>query len=99
MLQFQQQLFFPIGLRNRGIPIRYTSLFCQWGRWVTNIDGDSELTFPTAFPSACCSIVGTYNVDNTGDQYTHSMKIRTYSTSKFKAYHNAPTTFWMAIGY
>ena len=89
MLQFQQQLFFPIGLRNRGIPIRYTSLFCQWG--ATNASGAINVTFPMAFTSAVYSIVTTtYNSENWGCALN--------STKSTFTAKSGGSSYWVALG-
>jgi phage-related tail fiber protein len=71
-----------------------TGVIIQWG--VSNAsETGTTVTFPTAFPAACSSVVACYA--NSGDKI--SLGTVTPSTTSFKLYGWAYAAYWIAIGY
>jgi len=77
-----------------------TGLILQWG-----YSQNGTVTFPLAFPNACCSVVGTANLANSVD--TDAVDIGTVSKTSFSLgvtkYPNTASpsgyAWWIAIGY
>ena len=69
-------------------------LVVQWGE-ATASEAGATVTFPVAFPVACCSVTATYA--STGDKI--SLGASTLSTTGFKLHGWAYTAYWIAVGY
>jgi hypothetical protein len=76
-------------------------LIMQWGSFTAAANAATTVTFPTAFPTACGSVVLTFVEGNTTDQ--NAMKLNSApTTTNFVARNTQGTaflTYWLAIGY
>lgn len=68
-------------------------LVVQWG--AATASDAATVTFPVAFPAACCSVTATYA--SAGDRI--SLGASTLSTTGFKLHGWAYTAYWIAVGY
>lgn len=93
---------FAKGLGANGFQKLPSGLIIQWGSGFTASSGFATVTFPIAFPNACCSVTGSHNggggamfIANTMTKATFQAQITTTLGGSSGGSHGF---FWMAIG-
>lgn len=78
-----------------------SGLIMQWGGVTTNTSADTLVTFPVAFPTASCSIVGSVGSGTLHITFVGNGQSATgfYCNAISAGGRNASSCSWMAIGY